>query len=509
MILATPAKIDGLISPQLLRPSKVQPSIIGSIAMNRIGLLGLLILLTGTILSDAIEVARMLTRPGKRMMRMGKSVMRKGKGMMHGKGKKGSSKTNPPKPTGRRSTATPTPFPLKNATLIYNSTGDLEVVACDATSVEVQGSQAGSLSPGSYFIYLEGGDAGCNGCSPLYRYIEATSLLSSGKTLLTTRFATAGEVLGEMVGANVTFQPLEPLAGCPHSGPTAAAFALSATAGSVTTPEGCTKEPCRALQVSPRQLFQQGDCKSAWLQKNADGRCTFTNCFVGETGDPNNCFWCKTTCDNGCGGRDSWLKFNGDFGFYDFGPACCNHDHCWSSTKRKLTCDVDFYIQMAAECPPLPVVVVALLLPLSTPYQAVLLSCHLLATSFFLIVHYIEDSYKIAQERQRKHEKEDVCVAKCPSTQRSGGQGTTVLTIDLKVPNGTFPISYQMYSIPDQLYIDYEGKRIFDTGGLVSGSGASDVTYAGIGKLIQVTINAPNDGTVWDVSVGCPYGLSP
>jgi hypothetical protein len=66
-----------------------------------------------------------------------------------------------------------------------------------------------------------------------------------------------------------------------------------------------------------------------------------------------------------------------------------------------------------------------------------------------------------------------------------------------------------MYSIPDQLYIDYEGKRIFDTGGLVSGSGASDVTYAGRGKLIQVTINAPNDGTVWDVSVGCPYGLSP
>jgi hypothetical protein len=84
-----------------------------------------------------------------------------------------------------------------------------------------------------------------------------------------------------------------------------------------------------------------------------------------------------------------------------------------------------------------------------------------------------------------------------------------VLTIDLIVRNGTFPVSYEMYTIPDQLFIDYEGQRIFDTGGLVSGSGTADVTYSGTSTIIQVTINAPNSGTAWDVFVGCPYGLSP
>jgi hypothetical protein len=70
------------------------------------------------------------------------------------------------------------------------------------------------------------------------------------------------------------------------------------------------------------------------------------------------------------------------------------------------------------------------------------------------------------------------------------------------VPSGTFPVSYEMYRIPDQLYIAYEGKVIFDTGALVSGSGAADVTYSGTSTIIQVTINAPNSGTAWDVSVG-------
>jgi hypothetical protein len=120
-----------------------------------------------------------------------------------------------------------------------------------------------------------------------------------------------------------------------------------------------------------------------------------------------------------------------------------------------------------------------------------------------------KDAFDQAQDEQKNYEKEPVCVAKCPSTQESGGQGTTVLTIDLIVPNGTFPVSYEMYSIPDQLFIDYEGQRIFDTGGLVSGSGSADVTYSGTSTTIQVTINAPNSGTAWDVFVGCPYGLSP
>ncbi|KAI2491782.1 hypothetical protein MHU86_22781 [Fragilaria crotonensis] len=64
----------------------------------------------------------------------------------------------------------------------------------------------------------------------------------------------------------------------------------------------------------------------------------------------------------------------------------------------------------------------------------------------------------------------NLCEAQCPTTQVSGGQGFTSFTVDLKKKNGTFPVSYDMYSIPDGLNIFYEGESIFSTGGLVSGS---------------------------------------
>jgi hypothetical protein len=253
-----------------------------------------------------------------------------------------------------------------------------------------------------------------------------------------------------------------------------------------------------------------GSCTATWLQKNPDGRCSYTNCFVGTGGDPSDCFICNKTCDNGCGPAGSVLNTDGNFYLFDFGPACCNHDYCWSSTFPRNQCDSDFYDQMSGQCPPLVVSIVAMFLPL--PLKVAIESCRILATAFYLAVHHTgtaDKAYQSAQDEQKKYEQKPVCIAKCPSTQRSGGQGTTVLTIDMKVPSGTFPISYEMYSIPDQLYIEYEGKRIFDTGGLVSGSRNVDVTYSGTSKTIKVTINAPNSGTAWDVSIGCPYGLSP
>ncbi len=70
--------------------------------------------------------------------------------------------------------------------------------------------------------------------------------------------------------------------------------------------------------------------------------------------------------------------------------------------------------------------------------------------------------------------------------------------------SGTFPVQYQMYGIPDQLTIEYEMDILFDTGGLVSGASSASVSFSGSSKIITVTINAPLDGTAWDVYVGCP-----
>ena len=162
---------------------------------------------------------------------------------------------------------------------------------------------------------------------------------------------------------------------------------------------------------------------------------------------------------------------------------------------------------MKTECTPLSTLaVVGLFLPLplfqilAAPFAA----CELLASAFFLAVRAVQAPYDRSQMDQKAYEATPICIAQCPSTQRSGGQGTSVLTIDLLRQSGTFPVSYQMYQIPDQLYIDYQGTRIFDTGGLVSGSARANVTFSGTSTIISVTIYAPNSGTVWDVFVGCP-----
>jgi hypothetical protein len=95
-------------------------------------------------------------------------------------------------------------------------------------------------------------------------------------------------------------------------------------------------------------------------------------------------------------------------------------------------------------------------------------------------------------------------VASCPTTQVSGGQGVTTRNVDLLVRSGTFTATYDMYSIPDQLDIFYEGVIIYTTGGLVSGTGSQAVTYAGNSTTISVLLTAPNSGTGWVFSVQCP-----
>ena len=444
--------------------------------------------------------------------------------MMTLKGKATKAKT--PSPTG------PTPAPtLKvkkgkggksgkatKATPGFLLTGadpTLEIISCDYSTVEVAGIRAAEIQQGNIIVYVPHVTATCTSCNPLYRKVEyiSTSAENAANMLLTTTFITLSEIV--MLGLTpddiaLGNEIIEPQFECPHSSnvennqdPTADNSIGKGREADKVVYDKLPPSPPSGVSLS----LLTGSCNSDWLQKNGDGRCTHTNCYVGEDGDPNDCFSCKNKCDNGCGAADSFLNTDGNFGTFDFGPACCNHDFCWSSsTFTKEACDSTFCDATKSQCPPVsfPNTLATMLFPILAP---LIFGCDILASLFCFAVSKTgisAQAYKKAREEQVAYESEDICIAECPTTQESGGQGTTVLKINMLRTSGTFPVEYQMYGIPDQLTIEYEMDILYDTGGLVSDYGSASVNFSGSSKIITVTINAPLDGTAWDVYVGCP-----
>lgn len=102
----------------------------------------------------------------------------------------------------------------------------------------------------------------------------------------------------------------------------------------------------------------------------------------------------------------------------------------------------------------------------------------------------------------------NICQAKCPTTNESGGQGLNqAFAVDMKQTNGTFSTSWEMFRIPDQLDVYYEGENIFSTNGLVSGPGQELITFGSSSSsstVITAVLNAPEDGTEWTLAVACP-----
>jgi hypothetical protein len=95
----------------------------------------------------------------------------------------------------------------------------------------------------------------------------------------------------------------------------------------------------------------------------------------------------------------------------------------------------------------------------------------------------------------------------CDNFVRSGGVGTTTATIDMKQKSGTFRLAYEMYPIPDEIELFYQGESIYWSGGLVSGYHEADVTFNGRSQLVLARITAPFSGTAWEFSVSCPIEL--
>ena len=355
------------------------------------------------------------------------------------------------------------------------ATADLRILSCDASSVEIKGTRAAEVSTGMLFVNIDADFTCSTPCSPLLRRVTGTITTPSGSRILSTADATFAEILG----------------------PTLVKDAFkNISAESVS---GC---------FYPNGESAIGSCSRNWLEKNADGRCTHTNCFVGTSGNPNDCFECKLGCDKGCGSKNSILTTDGYPLLSSFGAACCNHDHCWSSNSHsKDDCDERLYQSMRAECPTLPPVV-SLDLNFSRPLKAVLGQCDIAA---FLFVSAVAldpfDAYESTKRKQRQYESRGTCIATCPTSQQHSGQGTTVLTIDMLRTSGTFSVSYQMDGDPDYLLIEYEGKRIFDVGDPGQGVGSASVSFSGFSSLIKVTMSSANPGSVWYVDIGCPVTL--
>ena len=92
----------------------------------------------------------------------------------------------------------------------------------------------------------------------------------------------------------------------------------------------------------------------------------------------------------------------------------------------------------------------------------------------------------------------------CNDATVSGGPGVTVTAHELGQTGGSFLVEWNMYSVPDQLDVSYQGVQIFTTGGPVSGTGSAMINYGpGASTQVVVTGTGPT-GTLWDYTVHCP-----
>jgi len=102
--------------------------------------------------------------------------------------------------------------------------------------------------------------------------------------------------------------------------------------------------------------------------------------------------------------------------------------------------------------------------------------------------------------------------SECDDTRTSGGQGTTTFDVIMGASQGTFQLTYDMFSVPDSLTASYDGVEIYTTGGLVSNGRTVTLGYgsaASTSEVITIVVFAPTTGTAWEVAVSCPFNGNP
>ena len=96
------------------------------------------------------------------------------------------------------------------------------------------------------------------------------------------------------------------------------------------------------------------------------------------------------------------------------------------------------------------------------------------------------------------------CFVLCDDFAQSGGRQETTYVVALDRTSGELTLTYEMFRIPDQLELIYEGNVIFSTGGLVSGRRTITRTIDGDSDTLAVKITAPRSGTGWNFQLTCP-----
>jgi hypothetical protein len=438
----------------------------------------------------------------------------------------GSTKTAPAYCVRPSTTRPPTTSPTSTykmstktsvrTTTIASSLADVKLLRCSGSQLLIVGTAVNLVQPGSIFIHNPSSklsDA-CKGeCRIIYRVILSVRKVSNWKgstcptgsicAVLETRPATLGQVFAPSALAKVGLlgfesRVIESLIDC---------SLLPQLQRSID------------LMESSRQFSSSSPC-SSWTSASAigtDGSCRFTKCRLTPSSPSSQCYHCQSSCSKDFKVPDSIPLI------FDFLNSCCNHDFCYSSTASKAVCDLNFLNQNLASCTRTQPISFILLLP--RPWGA-LTDCRSYAILYYSAVALGGGGPQAAAQGKQADYERGGCgvttpppttttltttsstststVASCPTTQVSGGQGVTVRNVDLLVRSGTFMVTYDMYSIPDQLDITYEGATIYTTGGLVSGTGSQAVTYAGNSTTISVRLTAPNSGTAWVFSVQCP-----
>ena len=95
--------------------------------------------------------------------------------------------------------------------------------------------------------------------------------------------------------------------------------------------------------LSVRQAFPSSCSK--WFVVSKSGRCVYSGCKIGRNGKSSQCFACGRKCDNGCSSVPDSVG-----NIFDFSKACCSHDHCYSSSFSRKTCDDGFLVDMEDSC---------------------------------------------------------------------------------------------------------------------------------------------------------------
>ena len=100
----------------------------------------------------------------------------------------------------------------------------------------------------------------------------------------------------------------------------------------------------------------------------------------------------------------------------------------------------------------------------------------------------------------------------CDTTTKQGGNKPETFIVELGQTSGTFVFEYDMYNIPDQMIVQYNGSTLYDTGcvgnkqGAGKGKSSKPITYSGSSTKVTVKVLPSCEGgsTKWKFTANCP-----